>query len=296
VFQKLDTIKATFQLSRILSDGKYDGERQLRRALRHISICLGADRSYLSLWDESKPNIRTVAQWQIDQLDPMPEEPITMDDFSALDAYFEQNRGMFVLQKEIIFSKNRLLGALCLESRDPIDRLSPDELKFLQGAAYLLALPLEKLGVSTGLEEMNLLEHTQSDRKSESSEVHFDAPHVLLVEDNKINQLTILKMLQRCGVVVQTADDGLCGISACQKQKFDLILMDLSMPNMDGFDTTREIVTGCMFNRKTPIVAVSANINEEVGKRCLKVGMSEFISKPLRMERLQELVRKYLSK
>jgi CheY-like chemotaxis protein len=295
VFQKLDTIKATFQLSRILTDSRYDADRQLRRALKHISICLGAERAYLSLWDDLKLNIRTVAQWQIDQLDPMPEEPITMDDFSALDVYFEQNRGMCILKKEMIFSEHRLLGVLCLESRDPIDRLSIDEQKFVQNSAHLLALPLEKLCVSSSLEEMNLLEHTKPDCKSDAIEVHSDAPQVLLVEDNKINQLTMLKMLQRCGVIVQTADDGLCGISACRKQKFDLILMDLSMPNMDGFDTTREIVTSCTYNRKTPIVAVSANINEEVGKRCLKVGMVEYISKPLRMERLQELVRKYLS-
>ena len=117
---------------------------------------------------------------------------------------------------------------------------------------------------------------------------------MLIVEDNKINQLTILKMMQRFGVVVHTADDGLNGISACQKQKFDLILMDLSMPNMDGFDTTREIVTSSSLNKTTPIVAVTANTGKDVAGRCLRLGMAEFVSKPLRLERVEKLVQTYL--
>lgn len=295
VFQKLDPIKATFQLSRLLSDSMYDGERQLRRALKHIALCLGADRTYLSLWEESQQNIRTVAQWQIEQLDPMPEEPIRMDGFSALDDYFEQNRGMFSLQKEVIFSESRLIGVLCVESRDPIDRLSQEEQQFVKNAARILTPTLQKLNVSTGLEELDMSESASYADEPVVEVDNKDAPQVLLVEDNKINQLTILKMLQRCGVVVHTADDGLNGISVCQKQKFDLILMDLSMPNMDGFDTTREIVTNCPRNRKTPIVAVSANTSDDAESRCLKVGMSEFVGKPLRMDRVKELVGKYLN-
>ena len=121
------------------------------------------------------------------------------------------------------------------------------------------------------------------------------APQVLIVEDNKVNQITLRKMLLRCGVEVSTADDGLLGIRICQSNKFDLILMDLSMPNLDGYDTTREIIANCPLNKKTPIVAVSANTGKEAETRCLKVGMSGFAPKPLRMERVQGLVEQYLS-
>ncbi len=295
MFHKLDPVKATFQLSGILSDSQCDDERQLRRALKYVALSLGADRTYLNLWDESKLSIRTVAQWQIEQLDEMPTGSVSMENFSLLDEYFEQNKGMFCLQKEAIFSAHRLIGVLCAESRDPIDRLSQDEQQFVKNAAYMLTPALEKLSVSAGPDEIDLLEPASLENESGASAGDQGAAQVLIVEDNKINQLTILKMLQRFDVVVHTADDGLCAISACQKQKFNLILMDLSMPHMDGFDTTREIVTSCPLNQKTPIVAVTANTHAEVENRCLKVGMCEFVPKPLRMSRVKELVEQYMS-
>tara|TARA_B100000614_G_C14491367_1_gene470828 strand:- start:227 stop:1123 length:897 start_codon:yes stop_codon:yes gene_type:complete len=297
VFQPLDPIKATFQLSRLLSDSEYDRERQLQRALKHVALCVNADRAYLSLWQESKLSIRTIAQWQIEQLDPMPEDTIRMDYVSSLEEYFGQNRGMFSLQRENIFSDYRLIGVLCLESRDPVDRLSHDEQQFVKNATYMLTPALQQLGVTVGMQEMD---HLESERASDAHHdidavaPEGDAPHVLIVEDNKINQLTILKMMQRFGVVVHTADDGLNGIAACQKQKFDLILMDLSMPNMDGFDTTREIVTSSSMNKNTPIVAVTANVAKDIKSRCLRVGMTEFVSKPLRLGRVEQLVKTYL--
>ncbi|MGZ0654537.1 response regulator [Coraliomargarita sp. W4R53] len=294
MFQKLDPIKATFQLSRLLSDSQYDRENQLRRALKHIALCVNADRAYLSLWEESKQSLCTIAQWSIEPLDPMPEDSIRMDDLSALEEYFGQNRGMFSLQRETIFSDYHLIGVMCLESRDPIDRLNPGEQQFVKNAAHMLTPTLQKLGVSVGLQDLEFLEPTQVRGGSETMNETDGAPQVLLVEDNKINQLTILKMMQRFGVVVHTADDGLNGISACQKQKFDLILMDLSMPNMDGFDTTREIVTSSPLNKNTPIVAVTANTGDDVESRCLRLGMAEFVAKPLRLDRVEELVKTYL--
>ncbi|MDQ8194074.1 response regulator [Coraliomargarita sp. SDUM461004] len=294
MFQQLDPIRATFQLSRLLSDSQSDREHQLRHALQHIALSVNADRAYLSLWEESKHRIRTVAQWQVEQLDPMPERCIIVDALSSLDAYFAQNRGMFALQREAVLIDHRLCGALCLEARYPIDRLSEEEQQFIKNAAQMLTPAVQEIGVSLALQDLDLLEYTQITEEAVSVEVPLEAPQVLLVEDNKINQLTIMKMMQRFGVIVHTADDGLNGISACQKQKFDLILMDLSMPNMDGFDTTREIVTSSLLNKETPIVAVTANTGKHVASRCLRLGMVEFVTKPLRLERVEELVNTYL--
>jgi len=294
VYNKLDPIKATFQLSRLLSESQSDYECQLRLAMKQIALHVGADQAYMSLWDASQSSIRTIAQWQVEQLDPMPEEPIALGDLSAIDDYFDQNRGMFYLHKEMMFSEHCLLGVLCLESRYLIDRLSQDEQLFIKNAAHMLVPTLREMGVSASLQEVDLPEPAAIHAEPEVSGSADDAPQVLLVEDNKINQLTILKMMQRFGSVVQTADDGLEGIRACQQQKFDLILMDLSMPNLDGFDTTREIITRCPLNKNTPIVAVTANGGKDVESRCLKVGMVEFILKPLRMDRVKELVQKYL--
>ena len=134
-----------------------------------------------------------------------------------------------------------------------------------------------------------------SDSDLGSAEVTPEPPLILLVEDNKINQVMVLKMIRQTDAVIHTADDGLLGVEACRKSKFDLILMDLSMPNMDGFDATREILTKCPLNQNTPIIAVSANCGDDVERRCAEVGMSEYVSKPLRLARFRELLKKYLS-
>jgi CheY-like chemotaxis protein len=133
------------------------------------------------------------------------------------------------------------------------------------------------------------LDHQQSEKISPT-------PHVLIVEDNKLNQLLLLKLLQKKGARVHTADDGLLGVTACQEHSFDLILMDLSMPTMDGFDATREILSNCPLNQNTPIIAVSANFGKDAVSRCLEVGMLEFVAKPLRMAGLEVLFEKYLHK
>ncbi len=293
MYQKLDPIRATFQLSQLLSDFDGDAERQFSRSLKHIALCTGADRAYLCLWDSSEQTICTVAQWHIEQLEPMPAKPINIDGFALLDEYFAQNRGLSVIQKEAVFYDHRLIGVLCIESRDPINRLSPGEQSFVKNAAYLLAPCLSGFKVPQGGEELDVKELAESPPATSEVKEGNQSPVVLIVEDNKINQLTIMKMLERSGAVVQTADDGLHAIRACQESKFDLILMDLSMPHMDGFDTTREIITSCPFNKQTPIVAVSAHTAEETQSRCLKVGMQEFVAKPLRTQRIRELVEKY---
>lgn len=299
VYQKLDPIRATFQLSRLLSDHDGDAQTQANRALKQIALCTGADRVFLCVWEPAKQTICTVAQWQIELLDPMPSQAVKVDSFSLLDEYFAQNRGLFHMHKEVVFFNHRLIGALCLESRDSINRLSQNEQSFIQSAAHLLAPVLQVFEHSACDANVDIKEFSKlsaSDAHQSASESDSSAPVVLIVEDNKINQLTILKMLERCGVVVHAADDGLQCISACHKRKYDLILMDLSMPHMDGFDTTREIITSCPFNRQTPIVAVSAHTDQAMQARCLKVGMLEFIAKPLRTQRIRELVDQYLGR
>lgn len=299
MYQKLDPTRATFQLSRLLSDRDADTERQVNRALKHIALCTGADRIYLCAWKPVEATIRTVAQWHIEQLDPMPSRPVRLEGFSLLDEYFTQNRGLFLMQKEAVFFNHQLIGVCCLESRDSINRLSVDEQRFIQNATHMLAPFLHILKLPADEEDTHGdMDIQEISRLSTADAVKAGpgagAPAVLIVEDNKINQLTILKMLERCGVAVHTADDGLKCISACQKQKYELILMDLSMPHMDGFDTTREILTSCPNNRNTPIVAVTAHTGEEMQNRSLKVGMVEFVPKPLRTQRIRELVDRYV--
>ena len=114
---------------------------------------------------------------------------------------------------------------------------------------------------------------------------------VLVVEDNEINAELAREMLQQEGHRVELAPDGLAGVAAANAQHFDLILMDISMPGMDGLEATRRIRAGDGPCRNTTIIAFSANVLPEMRRRIAEAGMDDLLAKPLQIEGL----RKFLS-
>ena len=111
---------------------------------------------------------------------------------------------------------------------------------------------------------------------------------VLLVEDNRVNQMVACKILQGLGCTVQVANNGLEGVEATRKKSFDVVFMDCQMPVMDGFEATRtmrhEVAGGVHFT----IIAMTANAMSGDRERCLAAGMDDYISKPIRKELVAE--------
>jgi len=103
---------------------------------------------------------------------------------------------------------------------------------------------------------------------------------ILLAEDNKINQDIIQGMLADVELQPRVAMNGLQAVEAANFEKFDLILMDIQMPMMNGFEAT-QIVRNSSLNRTTPIIALTANAYPEDKEKCLSAGMNDFISKPI---------------
>ncbi|MCC6407770.1 MAG: response regulator [Planctomycetes bacterium] len=111
---------------------------------------------------------------------------------------------------------------------------------------------------------------------------------ILLVEDNVVNQRLAMRMLTKLGHEVTLAVNGAEAVESASQQSFDLILMDVSMPLMDGFEATRRIrqsETG-----HTPIVALTANTMEGDRERCLQAGMDAFVGKPVVQAQLVEVI------
>lgn len=121
------------------------------------------------------------------------------------------------------------------------------------------------------------------------------APHLLLVEDNKANQFITKTILQRAGYIVDVADNGLLAIAASEKQLYQLILMDLQMPEMDGFDATKGIRQASNININTPIIAMTANATTEDRENTLAVGMNDFLMKPARKDQLIKKIHHWLN-
>jgi signal transduction histidine kinase/CheY-like chemotaxis protein len=116
---------------------------------------------------------------------------------------------------------------------------------------------------------------------------------ILIVEDNKMNQKVIGTMLKTLGYSFDFADDGYAGFIAAKNKKYDLIFMDLILPEMSGFDSARKILT---IDKTVLIVAFTADNMPDAKRKAELSGIKEFIAKPVRLEELKKLFTKYFKK
>ena len=120
------------------------------------------------------------------------------------------------------------------------------------------------------------------------------AARVLLVEDNRVNQLVAVGMLGRIGCAVETAATGREAVERFAPGRYDLVLMDCQMPDMDGFEATaaiRALEAGGASH--TPIVALTANAIEGDRDQCLAAGMDDYLAKPFRLSELRRIVTRW---
>lgn len=154
-----------------------------------------------------------------------------------------------------------------------------------KGSIFTFVLPYQKLKAN---------ELGQSVIIEDIGQVSFAGMRVLLVEDNKINQMLARQILQGWQATVDLADDGFEAIAKLQRHKFDLILLDLQMPEIDGFEVAR-------FVRKTlkspsnqiPIVALTADAFAETRELTVQAGMNDFITKPYQQRDLLRILRRF---
>jgi len=118
--------------------------------------------------------------------------------------------------------------------------------------------------------------------------------HVLVVEDNRFNQEVTLAALKRAGLAADLARDGREAVEMAGARRYDLVLMDLQMPEMDGFQATRAL-RGMPAYESTPILALTANAFGETRAACLAAGMDDHIGKPVSPQRLAEAVHRWLA-
>ncbi|MGE5249051.1 MAG: response regulator, partial [Bacteroidota bacterium] len=114
---------------------------------------------------------------------------------------------------------------------------------------------------------------------------------ILLAEDNQVNQKLALRILEQMGYRADVASNGLEAVESIERQTYDVILMDVQMPEMDGLDATREIrkLSGVT---QPHIIAMTANAMEGDREVCLAAGMNDYVSKPIRVNELVDALLK----
>lgn len=116
---------------------------------------------------------------------------------------------------------------------------------------------------------------------------------ILVAEDNAVNQKLTISILKKLGYTAKLVENGALAVEAATKENFDIIIMDLQMPVMDGLDATRNIKASAEINPKPIIIALTANAMVGDKERCLNAGMDDYMTKPIQIKVLEENLKKW---
>jgi len=164
--------------------------------------------------------------------------------------------------------------------------------------AAFLTKPIKASQLYDALMDVFAQEKWSREKRDAAAKPQFDPEmgqrlplRILLAEDNAVNQKLALRLLERLGYRADVAGNGLEVIESLQRQTYDVILMDVQMPEMDGLDATRHIHQDFSANVRPRIIAMTAGAMKEDRESCLEAGMDDYVSKPIRVNELTEALR-----
>ena len=180
--------------------------------------------------------------------------------------------------------------AFILLTDDAVEGLPVDMLR--SRFVTTLTTPLDPRTLTAGLRIARGVDAI--DRRDEASVGAAVAPgrslSILVAEDNRTNQKVVAKILDRAGHRATIVDDGEAALDLLNEREFDLVLMDVNMPVMNGIESTKLYRFASLGHPRTPIVALTADATEEMARRCEEAGMDACVTKPVEPHRLIEII------
>jgi signal transduction histidine kinase/ActR/RegA family two-component response regulator len=156
------------------------------------------------------------------------------------------------------------------------------ESKEAEGSVFSFSVPLAANAVGMVNEE----------EESPNENYRYQPIEILLAEDNKMNQMIAKKIFSKIGYQIDIADNGKIAVDMMSQKRYELVFMDIQMPEMDGLEASGQILK--KYGEKAPpIIAMTANVLSEDEIRCKQAGMKDFISKPFTIERLEKVIQKW---
>ncbi|MGN7612071.1 PAS domain S-box protein [Magnetococcales bacterium HHB-1] len=200
--------------------------------------------------------------------------PFTQADASVTRRYGGTGLGLTICRKLV----ESMDGKMSVESKEG------------QGSLFRVELPLAKLDLTDPTPLKTVIRHTSRSQRADESTAQ--APfHILVVDDNEDNQLLIKAFLKQTAYRLTFANNGQTGLDKFKDDVFDLVLMDIQMPVMDGYESTRKMRAWQQgYRRRTPIVALTAHAMKEDAEKAMKAGCDQHLTKPIRKKQLLEFI------
>lgn len=155
-----------------------------------------------------------------------------------------------------------------------------------KGASFVFTIQVQKLEED---DRQSVTEQPDDDFDAEENRI----PRILVVDDHPINRKLMVSMLEKVGFKPELAEDGSQAVNMAERVRYDMIFMDLQMPVMDGLEATRLIRKIRRPGPETVIVAMTANVMDGIQARCLEAGMNEYISKPVKIHSIKQVLSQY---
>jgi hypothetical protein len=213
---------------------------------------------------------------------PLEKQSMIFDSFTQADGTFTRKYGGSGLGLSIVKQLLRLMKG-SIELISPV--IQPIFISKNPGATFQFKLKLQAQLPNNDVDSKS--NSNQTGEKLKFTEKY----RILLVEDNQINQLLAMTILQNFGIEVITADDGQQGVDKIKDEDFDLVLMDVQMPVMNGYESTAAIRAMGM---QIPIIGLTANVYKEDIEKCFESGMNAHLGKPFTESTLFNELKKWL--